>query len=173
MFNKLTQSITATLVLLTICSTGTHADDTALMEPLNYQQWTDKLQSLKPSIVVVDMWAMWCVSCIERFPEMVKMHARYRNENVVFVSMNLDDRDDSESLGAADKFLRLMNTQFDHYRMDENLMSAFEKTDLIGIPTVLVYGQDGKERYRLTGDNPNKQFTEHDIEQAINTLLSQ
>jgi thiol-disulfide isomerase/thioredoxin len=141
------------------------------MVPLNYQQFTDKLLSYIPNIVVVDMWAMWCVSCIERFPEMVKMHERYKNDNVVFVSMNLDDRTDFESLSAAESFLRSMNAHFDHYRMDENLMSAFEKTDLIGIPAVLIYGHDGKERYRLTGDNPNKQFTELDVEQAIITLL--
>jgi thiol-disulfide isomerase/thioredoxin len=171
MFNKPLQSISAILILFAPLQTNIHANDASLMEPLTYQQWTDKLQSHIPNIVVVDMWAMWCVSCIERFPEMVAMHARYKNDNVVFVSMNLDDRYDSESLAAADSFLRSMNAQFDHYRMDENLMTAFEQTDLIGIPAVLIYGQDGKERYRLTGDNPNKQFTEYDIEQAIITLL--
>ena len=43
----------------------------------------------------------------------------------------------------------------------------------LGIPTVLVYGPDGQERFRLTGDNPNSQFTDRDIESAIETLLAQ
>ena len=95
--------------------------------------------------------------------EMVKMHDQYNKDKVVFVSMNLDDREDLESLAAAEKFLMSMSAQFDHYRMNENLMRTFEKTNLIGIPAILIYDQKGKERYRLTGDNPNKQFTEHDI----------
>ena len=170
MFSKFIPSITATL-LLVACISILSADDSSLMEPVNYQQWTNKLHSQIPNVVVVDMWAMWCVSCIERFPEMVEMHKRYKNDDIVFISMNLDDRDDPESLSAADSFLRSMNAQFDHYRMDENLMVAFEKINLIGIPAVLIYDSEGKERYRLTGDNPNQQFTEHDVEQAINSLL--
>lgn len=118
------------------------------------------------------MWAMWCISCIEQFPDMVKMHEHYKNSGVVFTSMNLDDRDDPDSLSDASAFLSSMNAEFDHYRMDENLMTAFEQTNLIGIPAVLIYDAEGNERFRLTGDNPNKQFTELDIEQAIKSLIN-
>ncbi len=173
MFNRFIRLILPTLLLLAISVSNLNADDASLMKPIDYQQWIHKLESHLPSIVVVDMWAMWCVSCIERFPEMVKMHARYKNDNIVFASMNLDDRDDPESLSAANDFLRSMNAQFDHYRMDENLMVAFEKTNLIGIPAVLIYDREGKERYRLTGDNPNQQFSEDDVEQAIINLLNE
>lgn len=173
MFNRFIRLILPTLLLLAISVSNLNADNASLMKPIDYQQWIHKLESHLPSIVVVDMWAMWCVSCIERFPEMVKMHARYKNDNIVFASMNLDDRDDPESLSAANDFLRSMNAQFDHYRMDENLMVAFEKTNLIGIPAVLIYDREGKERYRLTGDNPNQQFSEDDVEQAIINLLNE
>ena len=102
---------------------------------------------------------------------MVRLHDEFKNQNVEFVSMNLDDRKDRKSLNAAEKFLKKMNANFDHYRMDENLLKAFEKIDLIGIPAVLIYDSKGKEQYRLTGDNPNKQFTEKDIEEALKKLL--
>ena len=65
-----------------------------------------------------------------------------------------------------------MKANFDHYHLDEALMNAFDKIDLLGIPAVLIYGKDGNERYRLTGDNPNKQFTEADIENAIKHLIN-
>ena len=161
------------IVITTLTGPLAYASDHSLMKPLSYQQWTKQLQTYPPSIVVVDMWAMWCVSCIERFPEMVKLHQQYKDDNVVFISMNLDDREDTESLVAANKFLQSMNAQFEHYRMDENLMVAFEKTNLISIPAVLIFDDQGNEKYRLTGDNPNKQFSEHDIEQAIKALLAQ
>ena len=119
------------------------------------------------------MWAMWCASCLERFPEMVKLQNTYKDHNVTFVSMNLDDREDEISLQDAENFLRDMNAQFDHFRMDENLISAFEKINLISIPAVLIYDKHGNERYRLTGDNPNQQFTENDIDAAIASLLEE
>ena len=151
----------------------TSATANTLMAPITLKQWNAKLNDYPPNILVVDMWAMWCTSCIERFPEMVKLHRKYNSEKITFVSLNLDDREDFESLSAANLFLDKMNADFEHYHMDENLMLTFEKLDLIGIPAVLIYDQQGIEQFRLTGDNPNKQFTEDDIEKAIQMLLNQ
>lgn len=142
------------------------------MTPVTYKDWLIKRKQYAPKILVVDMWAMWCSSCIERFPEMVKMHDKYKNRGVDFVSMNLDDREDHQSLKLAEKFLTKMDADFDHYHMNENLVYAFEKIDLISIPAILIYDENGNEIDRLTGDNPNNQFSEEDIELSINKLLN-
>ncbi len=146
---------------------------TITMVPVDYQQWQQQLTAFAPDIVVVDMWAMWCASCIERFPKMVDMHRRYKSRGVRFVSLNLDDRGDPGSLQAAQRFLEKMDARFHHYRLDENLLEAFQKLNLIGIPAVIIYGRDGRERYRLTGDNPNRQFTDKDVEKALMQLLGE
>jgi len=168
--------ITLCLLAVSVCVTSSVAitnHDGALMVPITLDQWNSKLSGYQPNVVVVDMWAMWCTSCIERFPEMVKMHQRYKDNDIVFISMNLDDREDTESINAANRFLHKMNASFEHFHMDENIMHTFEQLNLIGIPAVLIYNQQGEEQFRLTGDNPNKQFTEADIEQAIQTLIKQ
>lgn len=159
--------------LICLCATpfAIKAESVSAMVPISLTEWENKLNNYKGNIIVVDMWAMWCTNCIERFPEMVKLHKQYQHDNVSFISMNLDDREDTDSITAANRFLKAMNATFEHYHMDENLMLTFESLDLIGIPAVLIYDQDGSEKFRLTGDNPNKQFTEHDVENAILTLL--
>ncbi len=170
------RSVISLFVAILICSANFHSRYThaaQLMTPISYQSWIDNLSSYKPNIVVVDMWAMWCSTCLERFPEMVNLHNKYKDQDVTFISMNLDDRNDTESLEAAEKFLLKMDADFEHFRMDENLITAFEKINLISIPAVLIFNQSGDEEFRLTGDNPNKQFSEHDIELAIKELLSQ
>ncbi|HEX7027482.1 MAG TPA: TlpA disulfide reductase family protein [Gammaproteobacteria bacterium] len=141
--------------------------------PISYKEWTQKLAGYPPEIVVVDMWATWCAPCIERFPKMVELHKKYGDRGVRFVSMNLDSREDKPALKMAEQFLINTGASFENYLMNENLLEAFEMLDLLGIPTVLVYGPDGQERFRLTGDNPNSQFTDRDIESAIETLLAQ
>ncbi|MBT8124516.1 MAG: TlpA family protein disulfide reductase [Gammaproteobacteria bacterium] len=175
MLNKSFSYITLLIissVLLIFTSIDAEGESKGLqMTPISYVEWETQRQQYLPNVLVVDMWAMWCVSCIERFPEMVRLHDEYKNQNVQFVSMNLDDREDTLSLKKAEEFLTTMNASFDHYRMNENLLHAFEKIDLIGIPAVLIYDRKGNEQYRLTGDNPNKQFTEKDIEAAVNDLL--
>lgn len=141
--------------------------------PLKFEQWQAKLASYPPDIVVVDMWATWCVSCLERFPHMVEMWRAYRGKGVRFVSLNLDDHEDSQALDDARVLLKRFGAEFENYYLDENLMQAFERLDLIGIPAVLIYDQQGGEAARLTGDNPNRQFTEADIESALRRLLGE
>ena len=176
MFNRIRSFIAVlcvgTVLFISSNAIAESAVDEELMTVINYAEWEKQRLAYLPKIVVVDMWAMWCVSCIERFPEMVKLHEKYVDQNVEFVSMNLDDREDKKSLKLANQFLTKMNAKFDHYHMDENLLYSFEQIDLIGIPAVLIYDQKGDEQFRLSGDNPNKQFTEKDIEEAIVHLLN-
>jgi len=142
-----------------------------LMQPVGFAGWERVLAAEHGSIVVVDLWASWCVSCIERFPQMVALNRRYRTEGVRFLSLNFDERDDAEAIAWAEDFLRRTQADFPHYRLEENLMQAFERLDLLGIPVVLLYDRDGREAFRLTGDDPAAQFDEDDVERAIRSLL--
>lgn len=164
-------------ILLTSCSPGDEQTESTVaairMQNTTFTEWEKTLTSYQPNIVVVDAWAMWCTSCIKRFPHMVEMANKYQNKGVQFVSLNLDDRNDEESVAAAKEFLVKMNANFDHFHMNEDLIEAFDRFNLIGIPAVFIYDGTGAERFRLTGDNPNAQFTEKDIESAVESLLSE
>jgi thiol-disulfide isomerase/thioredoxin len=175
--NRASKLLVAAVLAITLVacdntdSTGTPA--AAEMKPVSFQEWDKQLASYRPSVVVVDLWAMWCTSCIKRFPKMVDMHDKYSKEGVQIVALNLDNRDDPTAVQQAQDFLHEINATFDNYHMDENMIDAFEHFKLIGIPAVIIYDGEGKERFRLTGDNPSKQFTDQDIENAINELLAE
>lgn len=163
------------LIIFVLITSGCSEEvsDSITMQPLSVEQWYKKLNTYKHKIVVADLWASWCSNCIKRFPHMITLYEKYKNKNVIFVSLNLDDHEDTDSLRWAQKFLVKQNATFDNYHINENLMLAFKKLDLISIPVVLIYGRDGKERYRLTGNNPNNQFSEKDVEAGILTLLNE
>lgn len=156
------------------CTAGdepaTRADAITLM-PVSFAQWDQKLSAYPPDVVVVDLWATWCVSCLERFPHMVDLWRRYRDRGVRFVSLNLDDHQDREALADALVLLQQFGAAFENYHLDENLMQAFERLDLLGIPAVFVYDRTGALTARLSGDDPNRQFSEADVEAAILALL--
>lgn len=144
----------------------------ATLEPVNFAGWQEELHSLQGQIVVVDMWATWCLPCLERFPHMVEMAAEFADRGVKFVSLCLDDRDDADAIELARGFLTEQKATFPNYLMDEVVTQAFEKLDLLGIPAVFIYGPDGVLRYRLTGDDPNNQYTDADVVDAIEELLA-
>ena len=143
------------------------------MQVIKLDQWHEILAEQRPHIVVVDLWASWCVSCIERFPKMVEMAHRYRDRGVRFLTLDLDDPRDQAGIDWANDFLARIGAQSANYQLDENLKRSFEALDLMALPVVLVYDGQGAERYRLTNDDPNHQFTDADVEQAIRALLSE
>jgi len=141
-------------------------------EPVTFEAWKGELESMKGSIVVIDLWATWCAPCIERFPKMVEMNDAYAGRGVRFVALSLDDRDDRNTMPKVTRFLTSSDaSRMTNYLMDEIIPDAFEKLDLLGIPAVHVYDGAGELRYELTGDDPNNQFTDEDVERAIEELL--
>jgi thiol-disulfide isomerase/thioredoxin len=140
--------------------------------PVSFAEWQQVLDAQSGHILVIDLWASWCAPCIERFPHMVELHHKYHDRGVRFISLNFDEAGDTESLQWAEAFLQRVMAVFPNYHLDENMMEAFERLDLLALPVVLVHDPEGNVAYRLTGDNPNKQFTEKDVEQAVLALLA-
>lgn len=140
---------------------------------VTYDQWTKELASMRGRIVVVDAWATWCAPCVERFPHMIEMAKRWGPKGVTFVSLSLDDRDEPGSFEHVLKFLSDHDARIPNYMMNEVIPDAFDKLNLNSVPAVLVYDPTGKQRYRLTGDDPNHQFTDADVEKAVETLVGE
>ena len=148
------------------------ASETA-MKVIRLADWPGVVAEARPNVLVVDIWASWCISCIERFPEMVTMAERYTGQGVSFLTLNLDDPRDEEGIDWSNDFLARIGADFPNYHLQENLTESFEALDLLAIPVVLIYDANGVERYRLTNDNPNDQFDKADIEAAVQALLAE
>ena len=128
---------------------------------------------MKGRIVVVDIWATWCVPCVERFPHMIALYRQYKDRGVEFVSMSVDDREDKAAVKRGRQFLQQQNAVFRNYLMDENIMQSFEKLDIQGVPDVLLYDRAGRLRYDLNGNDPNRQATLKDVEDSLSTLAAE
>lgn len=65
------------------------------------------LTKFRGSVVVVDFWASWCAPCRRSFPWLNEMQARYRDQGLVIIGVNVDaERAD------ADKFLAAVPAGF-------------------------------------------------------------
>ena len=159
------------LCCLAVCSRTRQQE--VSFEPIRFDQWLQQLRSMKGQVVVLDVWATWCAPCIERFPHMVQLYNRYKSRGVEFVSMSVDDHEDNAAVEEARQFVRRQNATFRNYLMDENIMQAFEKLGVQGIPAVILYDRAGRRRYDLNGNDPNHQATLKDLDDALATLVAE
>jgi thioredoxin-related protein len=103
---------------------------------------------------------------------MVRLSQQYK-DRVTFVSLSVDDRSDQKAVEDARQFLVKQHATFRNYLMDENILQSFEKLDILGIPTVFLYDRNGRRRYNLNGNDPNRQFTQKDVEEAVAALVAE
>jgi thiol-disulfide isomerase/thioredoxin len=143
----------------------------ATLVPVTHEEWVRELEALEGNVVVVDNWATWCAPCIERFPATMELARKWAPSGVTFVTLSLDDRDDPETVGKVTQFLAEHDARIPNFLMDEIIPDAFDQLGLLGIPAVFVYDASGTLTHRLTGDDPNAQYTEADVDAAIRELV--
>ena len=57
----------------------------------NEKGQTVRLSDFKGNIVVVDVWASWCLPCIKEIPQLNEMKKRFEDDSVVFIGINAMD----------------------------------------------------------------------------------
>ncbi|MCS6852377.1 MAG: TlpA family protein disulfide reductase [Gemmataceae bacterium] len=139
------------------------------LKVVKLDQFIQALESYKGKIVVVDIWASWCVPCKKEFPHLVELHQKRAKEGVVCVSLTVDTPDAKET---ALEFLRSKGATFPNFLLDEPEEVWGNKWKIKGIPVVLVYGRDGELARKFDYDDPDNQFTYDDVNKFLDTLLA-
>ena len=101
-------------------------------------------------VVVLDFWASWCVPCRRSFPWLNEMHARYGDDGLVIIGVNLD-----QERPEAEAFLQEFPAQFQIY-FDESKALAKEY-DVVAMPSSYLLGPDGEILERHYGFKVKKQ----------------
>jgi cytochrome c biogenesis protein CcmG, thiol:disulfide interchange protein DsbE len=94
------------------------------------------LARFRGKVVLVDFWASWCEPCRQSFPWLNAMQAKYANQGLVVIGVNVDRvRSD------ADRFLQGVPAEFQIvYDPAGTLASQY---DLPGMPVSYVIGPKG------------------------------
>ncbi|HBK71100.1 MAG TPA: hypothetical protein DDZ39_05485 [Flavobacteriaceae bacterium] len=63
----------------------------------NYKGGTTSLDDLKGKFVYIDVWATWCGPCRDEIPYLKEIEKEFRNKNIAFVSISVDDVEDQQA----------------------------------------------------------------------------
>lgn len=109
---------------------GLAAAPASASEPLDLARYRGK-------VVILDFWASWCAPCRRSFPWLNEIQARYADDGLVVVGVNVDaDR------AAAERFLREVPAQFEIIYDPTGALAA--QYELLGMPSSFIFGPRGE-----------------------------
>jgi thiol-disulfide isomerase/thioredoxin len=147
-----------------VVSVSAKPNDTAAdIQVVKYNQLIDAVHAHKGKIVVVDVWATFCIPCMKEFPHLVELHQEHAKDGVVCMSVSVDD---PEKKAAALKFLQSKGATFQNFLLDEEAEVWQKKWESNGVPIVFVFGRDGTKAARFVDEVDYK-----DVKAKVEELL--
>jgi thiol-disulfide isomerase/thioredoxin len=118
---------------------------------------TVRLSALKGKVIVLDIWATWCVPCKAMIPHEREMVGRLKDKPFALVSISADE--EKETLTT---FLAKEKMPWTHW-WNGNEGGILEDWNVEAYPTIYVLDAKGVIRYKdLRGEK---------LEEAVNTLI--
>jgi thiol-disulfide isomerase/thioredoxin len=103
-------------------------------------------------ILLVNIWATWCVPCREEFPDLVKVYEKYKDKvDVAGISVDYPDEVSSKIL----PFVKKNQVNFPIYvngiTSAEKFIDIFDKDWNGAIPATFIYDKNGKQIKKIYG----------------------
>lgn len=123
------------------------------IEKLSPAGLADLLKNKSDKLLLVNFWATWCGPCIIEYPEFVTIQRMYGARDFQFVSVSMDNPEQSEK---ALKFLKGKASALPNYIMDTE--DKYEVIKVVGgdwdgsLPITLLIEPGGKIAYRVPGN---------------------
>jgi len=109
-----------------------------------------ELASFKGRTILVNYWATWCAPCEKEMPSLGALQAARGSDTFEVVAISIDSDEDVEYARQRLTELGAANIAFRHAPLDRG--DIVYGANVQGFPTTILYGPDGLEIARLSGE---------------------
>jgi thiol-disulfide isomerase/thioredoxin len=118
------------------------------------------IENREGKLLLINIWATWCIPCREEFPDLVELSQRYQNE-LDLVAISVDFTEDIEA--KIKPFLINNKVEFHVYlngfKKDDQLINYFSEEWNGAIPATFIYDKKGKQVKFLEGKHSFESFS--------------
>lgn len=117
------------------------------------------------SVIMIDFWSIYCVSCVQELPKLVDIHNRYADKGLMSIGIDLD----SFGTKRVAKFIQGLGYEIPYPIAVDKSREVASKYGVSVLPTTILIGRDGKIIYFHVGYSPGD---ENEIEQKVVEALA-
>jgi thiol-disulfide isomerase/thioredoxin len=146
-------------ILLSFLTYG-QSDDSIEIKSIAQNEIDNLIENRKGKLLLINIWATWCIPCREEFPDLVELSQNYQNELDV-VAISVDFKEDIEN--KIIPFLKKNKVEFPVYingfKKDDQLINYFSKDWNGAIPATFIYDKNGKQVKYIEGKHSFESFS--------------
>jgi cytochrome c biogenesis protein CcmG/thiol:disulfide interchange protein DsbE len=140
-------------------------------KPLTEMSWTDpndrvhKISDMKGKAVILDFWATYCAPCREAIPHLNSLVAKYGEENLLIVGLNVGGEEDRLKIPQF-----TATTRIDYpIAYPEDALTNFIFAERSEIPQTAIFNRNGEMIAKLVGYN---ETIKKELDAAVEKALS-
>jgi thiol-disulfide isomerase/thioredoxin len=118
------------------------------------------MKDFRGQVLVLNLWATWCPPCLEEVPKLNDIFDRYKNKEVQVIGIALD----KDSLELVGPFVKKNKITYPILVGNQQILAALQ--NFKGVPTTVLFDQEGKIRKRFDGS-----FDLEQLEESLQSLL--
>ncbi len=104
------------------------------------------LEALRGQVVLLNVWATWCIPCRTEMPALEALHQKYRTAGLKVIGVSIDAAADAERVKG---FARDLGVTYPLWLDGEDRVSGVFFA--VGVPTTYLIGKDGTLLWRKMG----------------------
>ena len=113
---------------------------------ITIDELNDIIKNREGRVLLINIWATWCVPCKEEFPDLIKISDKYAKQiELIGISIDYPDEVESKIIPFLNKlkpnFINYVNVENDIERFINNLNRDWSGA----IPATFFYDSDGKQ----------------------------
>ncbi len=129
-------------------STAISAADVALIDSLGLQ---NLIHHREGKVLLVNVWATWCIPCREEFPDLVKLAKQFDEVDIVGISADFPDEIEEKVV----PFLQKQHVNFpvfvQNFERQEDFINMMNQEWSGALPATFIYDTEGSQRYHVIG----------------------
>jgi thiol-disulfide isomerase/thioredoxin len=165
MIKQLLPSVLIVILFFSACS-----NQKRQIEIVDVNRLDEIIKNREGKILFLNIWATWCVPCVEEFPALVKLNDHYSEYEVEFIGLSVNSETDIDSLIIP--FVERNGVKFEIYVADESAAEEiiqYLNEDWSGaIPVSVIFDRNGKQKKFLLGAHSFEFFR-----MSIDSVLSE
>jgi thiol-disulfide isomerase/thioredoxin len=146
--------------LLISCSSNKSSQDKSKVDVVTDKELQQIISKREGKVLFLNIWATWCMPCVEEFPSIVKLSKKYENKDfeVVALSVDLPSEKDSRII----PFLKKQGADFRVIVAEEkssnNIINMLDSSWSGAVPVTFIYDKNGKQKKMLLGAHTYEQM---------------